>query len=150
MNHLRRLLALVTLTLCACLALSCGGDDPGGIGLDLHFSPRDLPADADKLRYYVLPSELTDGSPAACEDFMGTDAEKSIYVQQYTTRGDVDVDGQADITISILDLPQDELLFYVEALNQTLDTIACGCGQGEIKDGEKTFIPIRLVDDCRG
>jgi len=133
------------------LICACGADGLGQLDLSLHFSPQDLPQDSESVRYYVLPSALSDSSLADCADFMGADAVKNVldYGSDFLANGEDDVSSIDGVTLAIKELPEGRLLFYVEALSIAKNVLACGCGQDEIRKGEKTTIPIRLIEDCR-
>ncbi len=140
----------VVLALALAVGASCGGDDFRGISLSLEFKPRDLPQDTTTINYYVLPLQLSDGSQAACEDFMGSQAEKSVldYSTDFVKRGGQSVSATESVTLTLAELPEGMLMFYIEAAS-TSQVLACGCGQGQVKRGEKVVIPIRLATDCR-
>lgn len=131
------------------LCLGCGSD-LGMTGLTLQFSPRDLPAGSTSVRYYVLHDVLSDDSQARCEDFLGSDAPKSVleYGDDMEVSSEVPVADSTTITIVIKDLPPGSFMFYLEAMASS-SVAGCGCGSGTISAGEKTVIPIRLVQDCR-
>jgi len=138
----------ILLSLALAGGASCGGDDLRGISLSLEFQPRDLPQDTTKIRYYVLPFELSDGSQAACEDFMGSQAPKSVLDYTFLKYGEQTVSGTESVTLTVAELSEGMLMFYIEAASST-QVLACGCGQGLVKKGEKVVIPIRLTTDCR-
>jgi len=133
------------------LICACGADGIEQLDLSLTFSPQDLPQDTESIRYYVLPSALSDSSLADCADFMGADAVKNVldYPSDHLDFGEESVSSISDVTLAIKELPEGRLMFYIEALSVGKTTLACGCGQDEIRKGEKTTIPIRLIEDCR-
>jgi hypothetical protein len=150
-NRKKMIIALGCLVLLTWIG-GCGGEgEPDSFGLSLTFAPRDLPQDTSSIRFYALLGDLSDGSTAACEDFMGSGAPKSVldYFSDRKAYGEELVDDLTGVTINIPELPEGTLMFYVEAITATGSTLACGCGLGDISKGDKTVIPIRLVTDCR-
>ena len=129
--------------------LACGGDGTEGISLALEFGPSDLPAETTFIRVYVLPGALSDNTKILCEDFVGPDATKSIY--DYTLNvlrtSTSDFNPLTGATIMLEGLPIGLLVFYVEALDQGSNVLAYGCGMGQVNKGEKTYIPIRMVNN---
>jgi hypothetical protein len=133
------------------LICACGADGVEQLDMSLTFSPQDLPQDSESVRYYVLPSALSDSSLADCADFMGADAVKNVldYGSDFLANGEEDVSSISGVTLAIKELPEGRLMFYVEALSAAKNVLACGCGQAEIEKGKKTTIPIRVIEDCR-
>ncbi|RLB54326.1 MAG: hypothetical protein DRI34_12190 [Deltaproteobacteria bacterium] len=131
------------------LGPGCGGGT-GRMELALQFSPRDLPAGTTSVRYYVLPTTLSDNSQAVCEDFLGPDAPKSVldYGSDMVVSSETPVTDTTTITIVVENLPPGSFMFYLEAMASS-SVAGCGCGSGSISAGEKTVIPIRLVQECR-
>lgn len=141
---------LAVLCLAVCLG-SCGAD-PGDEGLSFSLDPRALPAEAIRVAFYVLPSRLFDGTSATCDRFMGSAAPKNIFdysTDFITNRTESISDPSEAVTIEVKGLPEGILMFYLEVQDDTFSTIACGCGDGQIAKGDKTFIPIHVVDDCK-
>jgi len=151
-ERVRKILSTLCVSLVISGVISCGQDDGiEGISLSMTFSTRDLPAETTSIFYYVLKYQLGDGSTAACEDFMGSEAPKGVldYPGDTEESGMEDITPNGDLTLTITELPEGILMFYLEAVNQSGNTIACGCGQDEIIKGKKTIVPIRMVEDCR-
>lgn len=138
----------LALALALVLGAACGGENYGGISLSLEFQPRDLPQGTTTIRYYVLPYDLDDGSQAACEDFMGAQATKSVLDYTLIKYGEQQVSSTEPVTLTVADLEEGTLMFYIEAAS-TSQVLACGCGQGQVQKGKKVIIPIRLVTDCQ-
>jgi len=151
-ERIRKILSILCVSLLVWSVMSCGQDDGiEGISLSMTFSTRDLPAETTSVFYYVLKYQLGDGSTAACEDFMGSDAPKGVlsYTGDFERNGQEEVSPDGNVTLTISELPEGILMFYLEAVDLNGSTIACGCGQDEIIKGKKTIVPIRMVEDCR-
>ena len=129
---------------------SCGLDDLSRQGFTINFSPRDLPADTAFIRYYVLRSNLLAGGTIHCETFFeGPDRKRvSEYADDIIDTRTIDYSPTDESAIVVKDLSEGVYIFYVEALASNYDILTCGCGEGGIVKGEKTTIPILLIDDC--
>ena len=111
------------------------------------FGPRALPDGTAKIQYYVLPSVLSDGSSAVCEDFTGPDRKRPLsYNQDIVVFGEEAVD-QAGATTLVIGLEPGSYMFYIEARSASA-CLAYGCGEGAIEAGKKTYVTVRVVEGC--
>lgn len=140
-------LTFLSVVFAALLLASCGADDLSQQGFTINFSPRDLPAGTEFIRYYVLRSNLQAGGTIHCETFFEEPDRKRVseYANDIIDTKTVDF---SESVIVVRDLGEAVYIFYVEALATNYDILTCGCGEAEIVKGEKANVRIRLVTDC--
>lgn len=147
-----RAMPLLTAAIFGWLALglgACGADDEySSIDMTLSFSPEAMPQDTARLSVYLLPSLVVNNGVEEAIDcglFVGPTRSKEIYdyssfllktpIQQY-------FDPVNATAVSLKDLKEGLTIFVIEALDDSSDLLAVGCGKGQIERGKKTFITI--------
>jgi hypothetical protein len=131
---------------------ACGGGDDRFSSLELTLRPADLPGDTFRLTVYILPSIVSIGGSdeaIACDLFVGPKADKQIYDYSdhlVSAPTSVPINPLEETAVSLKGLPEGLLVFVIEALDESSNLLAMGCGKGQISRGEKTFIPIFMED----
>lgn len=152
----RRLgLGLIAIALLLTFAVpSCGQyEDDRFVNLTLALDARVVPAETKEISYYIIPNIVYDENDVEitleCDTFMPPDAISVFeYDDFFVETNFVEVHPLSQIYISIPKVPVGRHIFYIEALGETPDPLACGCGDGMIEAGKKTQIRIRMITDC--
>jgi hypothetical protein len=146
-----KVIQIIVLLLAALVVPSCGEGKLGALSLNLDFAPRDLPDETTAVQVLVLPhvifsTETNTNETLVCSDFVGETAQKKIapYISYAVADSTIALASDGG-SVTVSNLEEGSLLFYVRALDGTSQVLAFGCGEGEIQKGEKTFIAIRLT-----
>jgi len=145
--------AWMTVALVMAIGLSgCGQDgNLDTLSLSLEFGPNTMPDNTNRLLVSLLPSlvEISPGEEEAinCDLFVGPTADKTVYdYTKFLVKGQENIpfDPTQRSAVELKELPDMLLVFLIDALDEPGNTLAVGCGKGQIERGKKTFIPIYM------